>query len=133
MNTDLLALINSDAEVNAIAAGRIYWQTAPQAPAADAVWCVITRTSGAIGIRHDGLSLVNEARLQFDCFGPTFAQAQALRDKITNAIGGRQPVTQGSTDFRAFIPQAPRDFPPVNNIHRCLADILVTYRPAPTP
>lgn len=131
MNPDLIALIKADPTVSDLIGGtRIYWQHAPQAPAADAVYAVLTKTSGVIGVRHDGLSLLNDARIQIDCFGPTLAQAQSLREAITSAIGGIQATTQGATRFQAIIPQSPRDYPAVNGIHRCLSDFLVTYRPA---
>lgn len=127
MHADLIALINASETVAKLCAGRIWWQTAPQTP--DAPYAVILRTSGAIGFAHDGLSALNTARIQVDCFASTFAEADALRTAIIGAACG-QLGTTGSTDFRAITPNAPRDFPPVNGLHRCLADISVTYRPA---
>jgi len=128
MHLDLITLINASESVTALAGDRITWQRAAQAPGA-VPYAVIVRTSGALGFAHDGLSSLDTARLQIDCFAPTFAQADALRTAITDAICGQVGVT-GSTDFRAITPNSPRDFEPVNNIHRCLADITVTYRPA---
>ena len=130
MTSDLITLILASPAVTAIAERRVYWQMAPQAPEAGKSFAVVTRTSGAIGFAHDGLSRLDTARVQIDCFAPSFAQADGLRTAITDAICGQQGVT-GLTDFRAIIPNSPRDFPRVNGLHRCLADITVTYRPAP--
>jgi hypothetical protein len=132
MHADLLTLINASTAVTEIAAGLIRWQYQPQAPADGKPFAVLTRTSGLVGFAHDGLSALDTARVQVDCFAPTFAQADALRTAITQASCGQQGVT-GATDFRAIIPNAPRDFPKTNGLHRCLADITVTYRPAPEP
>lgn len=130
MHLDLLALIKQSSAVVQIAGDRITWQNAAQAPKSGEPYVVITKTSGVIGMRHDGLSALNDERLQIDCFAPTFAQADKLRTEITDQICGKQGVT-GTTDFRAILPNAPRDFTPVDSIHRCLADITVTWRPAP--
>lgn len=124
MTADLLTLIANTIDVPALAPGGITWQRAAQAPAA--AFAVLTRTSGAYGFTHDGLSGLNTARVQIDCFASTFEQANALREAIVG-ICGAQGVT-GTTDFRAITPNTPRDFPPVNGITRCMADITVTWR-----
>jgi hypothetical protein len=129
MHQDLLTLINATINEATLAPGGITWQRAAQAPAASQPYAVLTKTSGAYGFTHNGLSGLNTARVQVDCFAPTFAQADALREAIVG-ICGAQGVT-GETDFRAIVPNAPRDFAPVNNIHRCLADLTVTWRAAP--
>lgn len=128
MHLDLLALIAATISQATLAPGGITWQRAAQAPAADKPFAVLTKTSGAYGFTHEGLSGLNTARIQVDCFAPTFAQAHALREAIVT-ICGKQGVT-GSTNFRAISPNAPRDFPPVNNVHRCLADLTVTWKAA---
>lgn len=128
MHQDLLTLIAATISTATLAPGGITWQRAAQAPAAGQAFAVLTKTSGAYGFAHDGLSGLNTARVQVDCFAPTFAQADALREAIVT-ICAAQGVT-GSTNFRAITPNAPRDFPPVNNLHRCLADITVTWKAA---
>lgn len=129
MHLDLLALISATIDAATLAPGGITWQRAAQAPTADQPFAVITKTSGAYGFAHDGLSGLNTARVQVDCFAPTFAQADALREAIVG-ICGAQGVT-GDTDFRCIEPNAPRDFAPVNGLHRCLADLTVVWRAAP--
>lgn len=128
MHIDLITLIGATIDTDTLAPGGITWQRAPQAPSASNPFAVLTKTSGAYGFAHDGLSGLNTARVQVDCFAPTFAQANALRTAIIG-ICGAQGIT-GSTDFRCIEPNAPRDFPPVNNLHRCLADLTVVWRSA---
>lgn len=130
MNADLITLLNAAAPVAAIATGGITWQFAAQAPGATDPFSVLTRTSGAIGMTHEGLSGLNQARVQVDCYAPTFAQADALRTAIHEAACGK-PGIIGATDFQAITANAPRDFQPVGGLHRCLADITVQYKAAP--
>lgn len=129
MQADLRTKLLSVSAVTAIATGGITWQRAPQAPTAGAPYVVLRQVGGQIGMNHAGRDALDTARVQVDCFAPTFDQAKTLREAIHSALCGFQG-TVGGTEFTAILPNAPRDFDPANGLHRCLADFSVSYKPA---
>ena len=129
MQADLRTKLIETTAVAEIATGGITWTRAPQTPAAGSVFAVIRQVGGNVGMNHAGRDHLDTARVQVDCFAPSFVQAAALREAITTALCGFQG-TVGATEFTAILPNAPRDFDPVNGFFRCLADLSVTYRAA---
>lgn len=129
MQADLRQKLLDTAAVADLAAGGITWTRAKQAPAAGSTFVVMQQVGGNIGMNHAGRDGLDTARVQVDCFAPSFVQAAALREAIHTALCGFHGVV-GATEFTAILPNTPRDFEPVNGFFRCLADLSVTYRAA---
>jgi len=129
MQADLRTLLLANSDFADIGTGGVTWQHAAQAPADGKPFVVLTRIGGIPGMNHEGRSGLDSCRVQADCFAPTFAQADALREALLTAALGYQG-TVGATQFTAILPNASRDFPKTGGLHRCLADIGVTYRAA---
>jgi hypothetical protein len=79
MHADFITLLQSADPVTDLATGGITWQGAAQAPASNAPYVVLTRVGGAIGMNHGGRTQLDTARVQVDCYAPSFAQAAASR------------------------------------------------------
>ena len=129
MHADLRQKLLHTSAVAALATGGVTWSRAPQAPAAGSSFVLLQQVSGRVGMNHEGRDRLDTARVQVDCFAPSFAEAVALREAVTDALCGFQGVV-GDTEFTAVLPSAPRDYEPVNGFFRCLADLSVTYRAA---
>lgn len=129
MQADFRTLLLADTTLAAKATGGITWQHAAQAPADGKPFVVLTRIGGQPGMNHGGRSRLDSCRVQADCFAPTFAQADALREALLDVALGYTGTT-GDTKFTAILPGTSRDFPRTGGLHRCLADLMVTYRPA---
>lgn len=125
MQLDLRQKLLDTEALATLASGGITWGQALQLPAGPYV--TLRVTSAAYGFSHDGLSGLNTARVQIDCFAGTYADANALRTLVIETLCGFQGV-QGATDFRAIVPNQGRDFDPVDDTFRCLADLSVTWR-----
>lgn len=129
MNADLRQKLLDTTSVAAIATGGISWTRAPQVPTAGAPYVVLRQVGGNIGMNHAGRDGLDTVRVQIDCFASSLVQASALREAITTALCGFQGEV-GDTEFTAILPNTPRDFDPVANLYRCMADLSVTYRTA---
>lgn len=104
----------------------IAWNTRPQATGLPAI--VLQQVSGAVDEHFEGRFSAQEARVQLDIFGETFAQAQALYAGVEARLS--QPFQQGGWAIKCFI-DSRRDTAEQaasRTIHRISIDLITWHK-----
>lgn len=92
MEQDFRALLTSAAAVTALAPpSRINWGAHPQGKPLPAL--VLNHLSGARGMSMSGPDRLRQARVQVDCYAPTYAQAKALARAVDAVAHGHRGPT----------------------------------------
>ena len=107
MEKDLLALLLASASVGAIVGTRITPIAREQGGILPAV--TLQRISGGPEYADDGEVGIQGARVQFDCWGDTYASVKDLAIAVTNELSAVQDVTQGATTFIYILLEEERD------------------------
>ena len=84
MKSDLRSLIQSDAQIAALAS--VDWNARAQGATGPAI--VLHQISGAEGVTQKGSDAVFEGRGQVDCFAASYTDAEALRGHLVRLLHG---------------------------------------------
>jgi hypothetical protein len=106
MEEALIAKLLATPAVTTIASTRIRPTMRTQGDAVPGV--VVTTIAGGDIYHHGGLSVIDEALVQVDCWGATFLAAKQLARTIKTALSGAN-FTQGGVTFNRLFLENERD------------------------
>jgi hypothetical protein len=111
MEEALIAYLLANSGVRALvgtppASQRMHWTQAPQGVAKP--YATLTKVTGLRDTTLDGPSGFQEARVQIDCYGLTFASAKGLARAVEAVLSGLT-VTTGGIEFQGCFLDAERD------------------------
>lgn len=124
LDQTIYQLLAAQAGLTAIVGSRIYPHHLPDDATFPAL--VFRQVSSKPDYSHDGDSELDTARIQFDAYGTTKAQAVQVSTQVRALLSGRsyRPTIQSS-----FIEnQLPDDYDEVLQAWRTITDYMITYR-----
>jgi hypothetical protein len=111
---EIVTLLAADVDVNALIAGRIYTEVAPDAVTLPYVMQTLI-FDGRLTVLEGGAATQNPARLQLDCWATTLDGAIDLADKVETAMVGASTFAVG--DF-----SRETDYDPDVKLYRMIID-----------
>jgi hypothetical protein len=132
MNEALIAYLLADAGVSSAVSSRVYWNTIPQGSKMPAI--VMTMVFDGPVYESNGESGLVEGRVQFDCYGNTYASAKSASRAIRNALSGKR-FTQDTIKFNScFLNSETDNFDSLNDgadkRHRVVLDMTLWHSSA---
>ena len=119
IEADIIAQLEADVGVGAIADDRIYPEPLPQNPVLPAI--SYRRISGERDYTLSGPSGLAKVRFQFDCWATLFLTARNLADAVVAALHALPDSdTRITTDLDAFDPEA--------QVQRVVVDAEILYQ-----
>ena len=129
MEEDLRGLLLADAGVAAATGGRVTWGVRPQGSAFPAVVLYVVGSVPAYTLQED--TTRRDARVQADCMGATYAEANAVSRAVSAALSGYRGE-YGSTIFQGIFLDSARDLSEpgaTEQIYRVSLDFIVHHLP----
>lgn len=131
MEADLIAYMLASSALTALVSTRIWPVSRPSNSALPAI--TVTRISGSPEYADDGEIGVENARVQVDCWGTSYASVAAVADAVTNRMSAAADVVQGSTTFVLVMVDDRRDMRESGTdlaeyLYRTLVDLTTIYK-----
>lgn len=126
MEEALRALMKADPGIVTACSAKVEWGAQPQ----DAVAPFITlhRISGGRAVTLTSLAGCDEARVQVECWGPTYLAAKTAARAAVSLLSGYRSAT-----FRRVVIDSEsddHDLDPPTPLYRTRLDLLIWHRPA---
>lgn len=133
MQADLITWIKQNSPITDVVGDNVSWGMMPTQNSYPQI--VLQEVSEDIGIAHDGLTCLDTARVQINCWSYRFDQSLSLRRLVKNHLVGETNTVIGSTTFAAvsippfanryvYLPtQKSEDHGPHNHI----IDLMISY------
>ncbi len=121
----IVALLEDDVGVGAIAADRIYPSVLPEDETLPAI--TYFRVSTVRDPKFGADSIVVQSRIQVGCHASSYSGAKDLRDAVRTAVQRFGGTSGGVVVQVIFIENERDDFEPKNRIHTVSFDLDVRY------